>query len=446
MALPGDYMPFFNLKSQPFRLSPDPDFFFPARSHVAVLQVLKFAIERGEGVMVLTGYAGTGKTLLLRLLLQELPPEKLPAVVVTPAVSPEGLVALLLEDLGKSVEHNRLDMALLLKRFQDALLELAGTGRELLVIVDESQDLPRDTLEQLRLLSNIELDNRKIIQILLLGQTELNDVLSDPALGQLNQRIAINETLSPLSREETRDYINFRLARAGRADLEISMGVVSVIHSVTGGVPRMINRLMDRALLMAAAQGRQSVRKEDVIEAEKTLPAPAPAPWHGGGGNTQLPWWKRPWIIAVLATVTLCLGSVAALVHVRSGDGWGSGVIFGLLQQKDKRQDQSGADAPDGASPRPVTASIPAVEAAPAESVRDTARQVMVVVNRALVRKGPGNRFEFITAVSSGDILTMKGRDGQWVQVEIWDASGRRTSGWIHGNLVREIPSGGGGQ
>ncbi len=461
MALPGDYIPFFNLKSQPFRLSPDPDFFFPARPHVAVLQVLKFAIERGEGFMVLTGHAGTGKTLLLRLLLQELPGEKLPAVVVTPAVTPEGLVALLLEDLGKGVEHTGLDMAILLKRFQDALLELAATGRELLVVVDEAQDLPRDTLEQLRLLSNIELDNRKIIQILLLGQTELNDVLSDPSLGQLNQRIVINETLLPLSPEETREYINFRLARAGRADLEISPGVVSLIHGATGGVPRMINRLMDRALLMAAARGRQSVRKEDVSEAEKTLPAPTPAPWHGAGGDKARPAWRSPRVIAALAIAALGMVSAAAFWHVTPGREWVSRVVSVFYQPEGNRQGQENTVQGEGVAAEPEAAGViaagplpagtagegeaaspePAADTAPASPAADAARQVMVVVNRALVRSGPGGRFEFITTASYGDILPMKGRDGQWIMVEIWNASGRRANGWIYGKLVREIPS-----
>jgi general secretion pathway protein A len=424
-----DYLPFFNLKTLPFRLSPDPEFFFPSRPHRAALEVLKFAVERGEGFMVLTGCAGTGKTLLLRLLLKELPETKLPAVVVTPAVSPEGLVRLLLDELGISVEETHLEFAVLLKRLQDALIELAASGRELLVIIDESQDLPVETLEQLRLLSNIELDDRKIIQILLMGQSELDHVLAHPGLRQLVQRIVVNETLSPLSLQETGDYITFRLARAGRADLEITGTALRALFEHTGGIPRMINRLMDRALLMAAARGAHGVSREDIAGAAGTLPAPVHlsskaaqtaspgkvATWPHHNENKRLLYW-----MVAAASLFMAVGGTWWLTRHDNL----SHMITALSHNSMSLSETASTGAP-----------LPAAAQTP-----EAGRQVMVVVNRALVRKGPGDRFEFISAVSSGDLLTSRGRDGEWVMVDAWDASGKKGAGWIRDDLVREIP------
>jgi len=424
-----DYLPFFNLNAPPFRLSPDPDFFFPAKPHRAALEVLKFAVERGEGFMVLTGCAGTGKTLLLRLLLKEIPENKLPAVVVTPAVGPEGLVRLLLDELGIHIEEAHPEFAVLLKRLQDALIELASSGRELLVIIDESQDLPVETLEQLRLLSNIELDDRKIIQILLMGQSELDHVLAHPGLRQLVQRIVINETLSTLSLQETGDYITFRLARAGRADLEITHRALNALFQHTGGIPRMINRLMDRALIMAAARGGRRVKQEDITAAARTLPAPADI--SSGAAETALPghvtMQNRGKVSAVLRYVLMATVSVM----VAAGGTWwfmeqGYRLPGGFAFHADTPQVKSSTPSADTATDVAVTSEAP--------------RQVMVVVNRALVRKGPGNRYEFISAASSGDLLTSRGRDGDWVMVDVWNASGKRGTGWIRDDLVREIP------
>ncbi|MGC8736389.1 MAG: ExeA family protein [Dissulfurimicrobium sp.] len=269
-----DYINYFGLKDAPFRLSPDPNFFFPARSHLAAKEVLKFAIERGEGFMVLVGPAGTGKTLTLRLILEGLHPDKLPVVVVSPAVNPPGLLRLILDEMGHPYDGGSDDLALLLKHFQSAVLDLASKGKDLLIVVDEAQNLPVDTLEQLRLLSNIETDRRKLLQILLIGQPELDSILYDPRLGQLVQRIVVREELRPFTREEMGDYIGFRLAKAGRADIRLDSGALSRLYAASQGVPRLINKIMDRALLMASSHGRLTIGPKDINAACETMPIP----------------------------------------------------------------------------------------------------------------------------------------------------------------------------
>ncbi|MEF3168319.1 MAG: AAA family ATPase [Deltaproteobacteria bacterium] len=267
-----DYLGCLGFRDAPFRLSPDPAFFYPARPHIAAKEALKYGIGRGEGFMVLTGPPGTGKTLLLKLLLQEIGTQKVPVLVLTPAVDPPGLLRLILDDMGCDADGE--DLGTLLRRFQTRLLELAGQGRELLIIVDEAQDLPVETLEQLRLLSNVETSSRKLLQIVLMGQPELEGLLEDPRLRQLSQRVVVQERLRPLTRAETEEYIAFRLARAGRADLKPSQRAVGRIQRATSGIPRLINRLMDRSLLMVAASGSHKIGAEHIARARETLPEP----------------------------------------------------------------------------------------------------------------------------------------------------------------------------
>ncbi len=268
-----DYLTFFGFKEPPFRLSPDPSFFFPSKAHVAAKEVLKFAIDRGEGFMVLIGPAGSGKSLLLRMILMELSPHKIPAVVVTPTAGPAGLIRMLLEELGRSAPTTE-DISILLKEFQNTILDLASQGKEALIVIDEAQNLSIETLEQLRMLSNIETSQRKLLQILLIGQTELDSLLQDARLGQLTQRIVIKEALSPFSTNEIIEYVKYRLAKAGRGDIGFNRKAATRIAALTQGIPRLINRLMDRTLLMSAAKGLTQIDIATIDEAQKTLPQP----------------------------------------------------------------------------------------------------------------------------------------------------------------------------
>ncbi len=274
LAAYPDYIGYFGLKDAPFRLSPDPDFFFPAAPHIAAKEVLKFAIERGEGFMVLIGPAGTGKTLILRLILEGLAPDKVPAVVVSPTVNPSGLLRLILDEMGCPYDGDGDDLGLLLKQFQAAVLDLASKGKELFIVVDEAQNLPLDTIEQLRLLSNIETDRRKLLQILLIGQPELDVILQSPQLGQLAQRIVVREELRPFTRQEMGAYINFRFAKVGRADITLAPRALSRLYRASYGIPRLINKIMDRALLIASSRGRHMIYDEDIKVAQETLPIP----------------------------------------------------------------------------------------------------------------------------------------------------------------------------
>ncbi|WP_457576665.1 ExeA family protein [Desulfomarina sp.] len=265
------YLKCYNLHKAPFGLSPDPDFFFPAPPHLAARATLKHTLQRGEGFMVLIGEAGTGKTLLIRILLKEIDRNKVPAVLLSPTVNPQGLLRMILTELGENTSQEN-DMASLLTHFQKTLLTMARNKKELLIIIDEAQNLPIESLEQLRMLSNVETSDRKLMQILLVGQPGLGEKLQDPLLGQLNQRIVISENLRPLNRKETIDYINFRLAQAGQGGLPISRSAGRLLFKNSLGIPRLINRLMDRTLLFGCADSSGKLTAAHVKKSLETLP------------------------------------------------------------------------------------------------------------------------------------------------------------------------------
>jgi len=259
-----DYLAFFGLRDHPFRMTPDTDYFYPSRQHKAVFEALKYGLMKREGFLVLTGEPGMGKTLLIRLLFRELPQNVLTAMILTPTLGPKELIEAILEDLSIPASGSKEN---LLKTFRDYLFGLSSEDKTLLLVIDEAQNLPEESLEELRLLSNFETEKGKLLQILLSGQPLLEEKLRSPALSQLAQRITIWERLEPFTKEEALDYVRFRLARAGAAGVVFRRGADKELHRLSGGIPRVINKIMDRALLIAFAQGSSSLSPKILREA-----------------------------------------------------------------------------------------------------------------------------------------------------------------------------------
>ncbi len=400
MAVKNDYISYFGLKEPPFRLSPDPEFFFPARPHLAARQVIGYAIERGEGFMVLTGPAGTGKTLILRLILKDLPDHKVPCLILTPKLDPTGLLRLILEELKRPTDG---DQGSLLKGFQEVLLEFASKGKELFIVVDEAQNIPLETLEQLRLLSNLETSRKKLLQILLLGQPELERLLKDKRLGQLAQRITIKETLRPLDKKETQEYVNFRLAQAGRADLSLSWLSLWRLYMATNGIPRRINRLMDRALLMASASGSNRIRTQDISSAIKTLP-------EGGAAYRGL--------MVHGAKITSALAAILV-----------AGAIFLFPQGKSTTYSPNGHAMPQKECPLSDQSK---------HEVQNILSDAKILVPRALIRSGPGRQYPLVAVGYKGQALKVIEKNGQWIRVKVYLSDGKSGTGWIHQDLLKE--------
>ncbi len=274
------YTEFYGLREKPFSLSPDPRFLFLSDSHREALAHLLYGIEQGEGFIAITGEVGTGKTTLCRTLLQRLEPGSEVAFLFNPQLS--GLELLQAIDAEFGLETQGKTRRELLDQLNRFLLTKRQEGRRVLLLIDEAQNLERDALEQVRLLSNLETDTTKLIQIILLAQPELDAMLDSPELRQLRQRINVRWRLRPLSAGETRDYVRHRLRVAAGAAREIFSDIaLREIHRRSGGVPRLINRLCDRALLAGYAEGAKEIGLGMLAEVQRELDALEGAPASG---------------------------------------------------------------------------------------------------------------------------------------------------------------------
>jgi general secretion pathway protein A len=306
------YTQFYGLREKPFSLSPDPRYLYLSDAHREALAHLLYGIEQGEGFIAITGEVGTGKTTLCRTLLQRIEPGTEVAFVFNPQLSGLELLQAITAELGLATEgRSRRDLTEQLNRF---LLAKRQEGRRVLLIVDEAQTLERDALEQVRLLSNLETDTQKLIQIILIGQPELDTILESPELRQLRQRISVRWRLTPLSAPETREYVRHRLRIAAGAPRELFTELaLREVHRRSGGIPRLINLLCDRALLAGYAGGAASIGLGLVTQTEQELRAGAQ------GGTTAAaaerlvrgPWRERRWIAVAAVLVAAALAGLA---------------------------------------------------------------------------------------------------------------------------------------
>lgn len=265
------YQRYFGLKEKPFRITPDPRFLYLSEKHAEALDHLTYGISQGEGFMVISGDVGTGKTTIIRSLLERLDDSKIKtAIILNPLLEIGDLLKSILEDFGLFPQG--ISKKDLIDQLNSFLLNLNREGGKAVVIIDESQNLDADLLEELRSLSNLETDQEKLLQIVLVGQLELLHKLNHPQLRQLQQRISVNFRLEPLSLKEMKAYIAHRMSVAGfRGELDFSARALRQVFKVSRGIPRLINLLCDRILLVLYLEQKMRIVPAHVRKALESL-------------------------------------------------------------------------------------------------------------------------------------------------------------------------------
>lgn len=268
------YEQYYNLIEPPFSLTPDPKYFYRSESHHHAFELLQYAIQRREGFMVVYGEIGTGKTTLCRAVLDTIDKNICTALLLNPFLTEMDLMKTILSDFGVSVPKakaaSKQDLINTLNDFLISVLEKDGRA---VLLIDEAQNIPLPTLEQIRIISNLETHKEKLLQIVLVGQLEVMDLLSKPDLRQLFQRISIKCELSPMTPDEVALYIQHRLAIAGggRSGVAFSPDGMKEIYRYSGGIPRLINLIADRSLLAGMALSTSLLDRRVVREAVENL-------------------------------------------------------------------------------------------------------------------------------------------------------------------------------
>lgn len=276
------YLSHFGLNDLPFGLTPDTSFIYSNDAHQEALNTLLIAVFNGEGFVKITGEVGAGKTLLCRRFLATLDEQHVVAYLPNPQLEPRILLIALAEELGLSLE--KLDYQFhLVRHINQHLLDLAAQGKKVVVVIDEAQCMPLETLESLRLLSNLETEKHKLIQIVLFGQPELDRKLANPAVRQLRQRIVFSYRMPGLRQHETGHYLAHRLRVAGHRDGDIfSSAAKRLIHRLSSGTPRLVNILAHKAMLLAYGEGRAGISRGHVLSAGRD-----------SEGVRHIAWWQQ---------------------------------------------------------------------------------------------------------------------------------------------------------
>lgn len=268
------YCDYYELKDNPFNVTADPDFFFSSKYHTEAMHQLLFGIDQRKGIMVITGEIGTGKTTLCRKLLQQANKKTRFALVLNPNFSELELLQLILRDFGiRTRNENKIALFNKLNHF---LLKESKKGYNIVIVIDEAQNLGTDQLEHIRLLSNLETAKHKLLQVILMGQPELDHKLRLPELRQLRQRIAVYYHIFPLERKDIRSYIYHRLSKvmknhSSMRNVFFTEDAIDALFAYSQGTPRMINLFCDRALLAGYAADTFSINKNIIDNCAKEI-------------------------------------------------------------------------------------------------------------------------------------------------------------------------------
>ena len=292
------YENFFGFKEKPFKLVPNPDYLFLSKSHEEALAHLNYALSQGDGFVEITGEVGTGKTTLCRAFLENLEDDAIAAYIFNPRLGPKQLIKTINDELG--IKYKTDYTKDLIDNLNKFLMHQKTLRKKVILLIDEAQNLSNNVLEQLRLLSNLETNKEKLMQIILVGQPELSDILDSHELRQLGQRITLRYHLSPLNPKETIDYIQYRISIAAKkSGLKFDRAAYRPIYKYSKGIPRVINIACDRILLTAFGLNKRKISGQIAKDSIKELKS------RGTAGKFDLLNWKK--IIAISGAALLIL-------------------------------------------------------------------------------------------------------------------------------------------
>jgi general secretion pathway protein A len=375
------YLPFFGLNEKPFAITPDPRYLYLSERHAEALAHLLYGIKEAGGFIQLTGEVGTGKTTIIRSLLAQTPKDAEIALVLNPRMTAPEFLLTLCEEIGIGVPDEAIGSGKdLVDILNDYLLRAHSGGRRVVLVVDEAQNLAPEVLEQVRLLTNLETNTQKLLQIILIGQPELRELLARNELRQLAQRITGRYHLDPLSSDETTAYVRHRLRVAGATTDIFTPLALSEVFRLSGGVPRVINVVCDRALLGAYTQDRHRVTPSLVRGAAEEV-----------FGRRIVPRWL-PWAATAVTGVVLAIG-IWALWQIAPWSGHAQDAVAGVPKQQTMP-----VDRPSGANASPAGGAL-----APAGIAGTSA--VAALTNPSVASSAAGNTPAAATQTSLAQLL-----------------------------------------
>ncbi len=422
-----DYLDFFDLAEDPFRLTPDPFYFYPSREHNEILSSLNYAVEQKEGFFLATGEPGTGKTTILKVFINNWKDRAEIALIMTPRLSPEEFLLALIEDL--KITLNTTNKNEVIKSFRNFLVENSSSGRRVIIIVDEAQNLPDETLEELRLLSNLETDKEKLLQIILIGQPELRSRLLSSAMRQLNQRITLRAVLKPLGMDETSDYVNYRLIKAGKGSVLFEAKARRLLYKMSKGIPRLINLIASRAMMAAYLDVSRNVRKRHIIYATRHLlnETMGRSRWKWSGFFS-----KR--MLAVFLSVIAGLAIILSFGNRTTHMNLSGNEIKGTVPEKPPLIEIDTGSQKAAQKPGPAIAL-----SSSAEAQNTKPKRIIVTVQAANLRAAPSLGAEALYAAVKDNSFEVAGESvdtagKRWYKVRA--AEGRAC--WISADVVKE--------
>ena len=355
------YKKFFAFRERPFKLVPDPEYYYLSKSHEEAMAHLTYALSQGDGFVEITGEVGTGKTMMCRGFLENLDDQTEAAYIFNPRLSPRQLLKTVNAEFGIASDAD--DSKDLIDTLNEYLMQKRVEGKKVILLIDEAQNLPRNVMEQLRLLSNLETNKSKLLQIILVGQPELSEALDAYELRQLSQRITLSCHLSPLTCAEVREYIEHRIhVAANRSLVQFTASAYRLIYRYSGGIPRLINIACDRALLTAYGRNQKKITGSITRRAIREL----------SGRNAK----RQPSLLQLQHPILLTTAAILfLLVLLVTGFHYTSvkpGVLIGKIADSSPSGDSANGDAsaypaPAAGADRPTVAAAKSTAAGPNE-------------------------------------------------------------------------------